>query len=48
MNRKKNKTEGKKTDGNPVSVKNTNRPRRPFPVTNPYFGATAGILRRFI
>ncbi len=48
MNRKKNKTEGKETDGNTDNMKNTNRPKIPFPVTNPYFGATAGILRRFI
>ena len=25
-----------------------NRPRRPFLVTNPYFGATKGILAPFV
>ena len=29
-------------------MKNTNRLKIPFPVTNPYFGATAGILGQFI
>ena len=48
MNEKKKKTKGKGTDGNPVNVYFANRPRRPFPVTNPYFVATKGILRRFV
>ena len=48
MNRKENKTEGKETDENPVSMKNTNRPRRPFPVTNSYFGARKPLLGRFV
>ena len=47
--RKEKKTaERKETDGNPDNMKNTNRPKIPFPVTNPYFGATVGILGRFI
>ena len=40
--------EGKETEGNTDILKNANRPRRAFPVTNPYLGATVGILRRFI
>ena len=46
--RQENETGRKGTDGNPVNVYFANRARRAFPVTNPYFGATAGILRRFI
>ena len=44
----KKNTEGKETDGNYINVYFTNRLKIPFPVTNPYFGATAGILGRFI
>gem|GEM_PF-6617618 len=48
MNGNKKETEGKEIDGNTVSVQNTNRPRRPFLVTNSYFGARKPLLGRFI
>jgi len=40
--------EGKETEENAGMLKNANRLRRPFPVTNPYFGARKPLLRRFV
>ena len=40
--------EEKENNRNPVNVKNTNRPRRAFPVTNSYFGARKALLGRFV
>ena len=44
----KSRTEGKGKQGKDDKVYFTNRARRAFPVTNSYFGANGGILRRFV
>ena len=48
MNGKKNKTEGKRKQEKGDNVYFANRARRAFPVTDSYFGANEGILRRFV
>jgi len=40
--------EGKGMKEKTDMLKNANRPRRAFPVTNPYFGARKPLLGRFV